>query len=209
MRICVLVLYSDGWSEIAKVVIPNLSEYCKRHGYHLDAIIYRQEDFTLDFGYNKIREIKNYFEKDLFDVIWSLDLDTLITNHNIKLENFLDKDFDFFITKDVNGINGGSFIARKSKWLMFFLELVLGLKGMQGMYCEQDAIRTYYEYHANEKIKILPHPSINSYKYELYPEFDITEEEKGQWHEGNFVLHLPALSIEKRIEILRETKVVK
>lgn len=208
MRICVLMLYTEGWSDIANIVLPNAKEYCERHGYHLEGIMYRQNDFKLDFGYNKLLWIQCLFEKDLFDMIWSLDMDTLITNHNYRIEDFI-KDEDFYIAKDVNGINGGSFIIKKSNWSMSFLNELLDLRGKEGMHCEQDAMRAYFEKNGYENVKILPHPSINSYKYELYPEFDISEEIEGQWKAGNFVLHLPALSIEKRLQILKNTPVVK
>jgi hypothetical protein len=209
MRICVLVLYTEGWSDIARVVIPNLSEYCLRHGYVLEDVSFRGE-YPLDFGYNKLVWIKKMFEANEYDIIWSLDLDTLITNHNNKVEDFIEGDKDFYITKDVNGINGGSFIIKNSKWSLFFLELLIGLKGQKGMHCEQDAIRTYYESHANEKIKILPHPSINSYDYSQYPEFpEVRERKQGHWHKGDFVLHLPGMALSKRLQILKQTEVEK
>lgn len=204
-RVCILILYTEGWSNIAKIVLPNAKEYCQRHGYALDAIMHR-EPYPLNFGYSKLTEIKRLLKN--FDIVWSLDLDTLITNHCYKVEDFIDflEDYDFFITKDVNGINGGSFIVKKSDWSIPFLDLLYSLKGEEGMHCEQDAINYYYKNY-KDKIKILPHPSINSYKYELYPEFEYGID--GQWMEGDFVLHLPGLSIEKRIEILKQTPIAK
>jgi hypothetical protein len=203
MRICILILYTEGWSEIAKIVLPNVKEYCDKHGYSLDAILYRDSEYKSDFGYKKLTEIKRLLKN--FDIVWSLDMDTLITNHNYKVEDFLGE-HDFYITKDVNGINGGSFIVKNSAWSIAFLDICGLQKGLEGMHCEQDAINYYYP-NFKDYIKILPHPSINSYKYELYPEFKLPQE--GQWEEGDFVLHLPGLSIERRIKELKKTKIKK
>jgi hypothetical protein len=58
-------------------------------------------------------------------------------------------------------------------------------------------------------MKILPHPSLNSYPYEHYPEFKNVTHEQGNWEEGDFLLHCPALPYEKRAEILRNAKITR
>jgi hypothetical protein len=206
MKICILILYTRSWKPIADIVLPNLWEYCKKHGYDWDIMRF-DDPYPSDFGFNKLIHSKRLLST--YDFVWSLDLDTLITNHDKKVEDFIDNKHDFFITKDVNGINAGSFIVRKSEYSLFLLEWLLALKGEEGMHCEQDAINFYYKVYENKKIKILPHPSINSYMYELYPEHNITEEKDGQWKEGSFVLHLPGIGMKTREHILKETKVVK
>jgi hypothetical protein len=62
------------------------------------------------------------------------------------------------------------------------------------------------------KVKYLPHPSINSYRYELYAGYEgdyfhdymHIPHEYGQWEPGDLLLHLPGLSLEKRIEVFKE-----
>jgi hypothetical protein len=54
-------------------------------------------------------------------------------------------------------------------------------------------------------IKIVGHPSFNSFDYSLYPEHShITKREDGNWHEGDLLLHLPGISMEQREKILKE-----
>ena len=207
-KIAVLILYTQGWQDIARIVIPNAQKYADKHGYELLVKKY-PEPYLSDFGYKKLEQIRGIFEHGDADIVWSLDLDTLITNHNYKVEDYLKEGSDFFITKDVNGVNGGSFIVRNTKWSMEFMDWLLGKKGEEKMYCEQDAIRAYMEEYPVSPVCVVGHPSFNSYHYSLYPQFEnITSEEAGNWYEGNFVLHLPGLGIEQRIEILKNTKII-
>jgi hypothetical protein len=41
---------------------------------------------------------------------------------------------------------------------------------------------------------------MNSYDYALYG----NENNEGQWQPGDFVIHFPGLSLEKRIELVRK-----
>lgn len=207
MKIAILILYTTGWQELADIVVPNAELYCKKHGYFLETAIFN-DPMPSNFGFNKIMYISDMFELNEADVIWSLDMDTLITNHNFRVEDFITEQNNFWITKDVNGVNAGSFIARKSGWWKYFSKWILEYQQIAN--CEQDAIDLYYEEHNGKEIGILPHPSINSYDYSLYPEFpDIRKEEQGHWHPGNFLLHLPGVGMNKRLEILKHTSIVK
>jgi len=203
MKIVLQCLYTDGWLDIARVVLPNMANYAKRHGYNLNVKSYR-EPCPSDFGYNKIKEIKELFDHGA-DVVVSLDLDLLITNHNYKIEDFLNDKNDFYIAE---GYNAGVFILRKSEWSYRFIEYILSQQGKTGLHCEQDAIYQYIKENGNDDICVLPHPSINSFKYELYPEYSNVTHEQGNWEEGDFILHLPGVGMDKRKEILSTTKVI-
>jgi hypothetical protein len=53
-------------------------------------------------------------------------------------------------------------------------------------------------------IKILEHPSINSYDYNLYPEFkDHSLTNGGQWNKNHFIFHAPGLKLEQRLDIFK------
>ncbi len=205
MKILLQILYTESWSELAEVVLPNMIDYCKVRGYsyspHLSPEPYE--------GFDKISTIYDTFNLYDIDVIFSRDMDTLITNFHTKVEDFLEDGKDFYITKDFNGINAGSFIIKKTAWSKFFITYLESKKGQPGMYCEQNAIEAYMaEFPDDEKIKILPHPSINSYHYPLYPEIPPQTHEQGQWQMGDFVLHLPGVSMEQRLKILSSTPIV-
>lgn len=203
MKICLLMLYTESWIDLSKIVISNVQSYAKKHGYDTHIGMYKKE-FS---GFEKIKWSKISLER--CDVVWSLDMDTLITNHEIKLESFLDVSHGFYICKDYNGINAGSFISLSSQWCRNLLEYFSRQQGQQGMHCEQNAVEAYMrEFPNDDKIKILQHPSINSYMYELYPEIPPQTHEQGNWQEGDFLLHLPGIGMNKRLEVLSKTKVI-
>lgn len=205
MKIAVQILYTESWQPIADIVLPVAEKYCLKHGYNIIVGKY-PEPCLSDFGYKKLENIKLLFENNEYDVIWSLDLDTLITNLKVKVEDFIGNDHDFYICKYPNGINAGSFIFKNTEWAIEFLRRTIGYRGRPKMYCEQDAFNRYVNVYGVENIKFIEHPSINSTLFKLYPEFGKQKHEDGQWEPGDFVLHLPALGIEKRIELLNEYK---
>lgn len=205
MRICLQILYTNSWVELAKVVVPNVVNYARRHGYTWN-IQTVQEPYN---GYDKLRSIKKIFELNEADVVVSLDCDLFITNYNIKIEDFLKEDKSFYITYGANTYNAGVFIFKKSNFAYDLIDALLSKEGQEKMYCEQDAICEYIREHGTDDFCILPHPSINSFDYSLYSEWpDVRSEEEGCWHPGNFLLHLPGVGMERRLEILKNTPVI-
>lgn len=206
-RIVISIQCTLDWLDLSDITINNAEEYCRLRRYGIVP-----EIFGIHYcGYEKIKSILKIFDSGA-NVVWSMDADTLITNHNKRVEDYIDHKHDFFICKDYNGINAGSFIVRKTKWAISFLEWLLKCKGKDKMYCEQDAINLYMKLFPAtvwKQIYILPHPSINSYLYENYPDIPMQKHEDGQWEAGDFVLHLPGMGMEKRIEIMKNTKIVK
>lgn len=202
MKIAILMLYTESWQGIAGVSVPNAAEYCHRHHYDLKLEVYEKE-FS---GFEKLHHIKKLLEK--YDAVWPLDCDTLITNHKIRLEDFLAEQ-DFYITKDYNGVNAGSFIIKKSNRYPKLIDFLISCQKYEHIYCEQDAIANYIKDDPSNGIKILPHPSINSYLYENYPDIPPQTHEQGQWEIGDFVLHLPGIGMERRMEILKSTPILK
>lgn len=199
MRIAVCVTYTLDWFSLMSVTLESLEKYCSKHGYELSANEYVQ--YGQYTGKDKLREIKNCLLEN--DVVLSLDADTLITNHTIKVEDFIDDEHDFFISKDYNGLNAGVFIIKKSTWSFAFLDYINAISGTTEIHCEQDAINAFIKRFGAEKIKFIPQEKLNSYLYELYPEIGKLSYEQGQWQTGSFVLHLPAKSLTERIEIFK------
>lgn len=207
MKIAIQVLYTSSWQGIVDITKKNLSEYCEKHGYHLFLIEYPEPPKS-DMGYDKLKRAKKLFEAD-YDIVWCLDADANITSHKYRVEEFVNDTDYLFISKDVNSINAGSFILKKSEWTNTFIDYCLGKRGQEKMYCEQNAIEAYMQEFGTDKIRILNHPSINSYKYQYYKEHNISEPGQGQWVNGCFVLHLPGIGIDKRIEELKNTPIEK
>lgn len=215
LKIGLLTAYYENYKSLANLVVPNLQGYCMKQGYGLYNYILPEEG--AHYSFKRMEMLRKLFDYHKIDVILCTDIDILITNYNIKIESFLDDKHDFFITKDVNGINAGNFIIRNTEWSRSFLDFILSKK--DSFSNDQNVLESIKDdIFWKPKIKILPHPSINSYHYHEYGEnwgvigdrkIERPTEEEGDWQAGNFLLHLPGIPLEKRIEILKGVEVWK
>ncbi len=199
---------SSDWHALAAIVLPNLAAYCKKQDYDLEVWA-----IPPTFEFHKIRMLLNLLENGC-DVL-CLDLDTYITNHNVRVESFMDDDHDFYITQDINEINAGAIIAKSCPWVIDWMRIVLDSKDT--FENEQNALKIGVHH---QRAKILPHPSINSYPYDEYaPNWGLIPgrtplngivgkptHEQGNWQEGDFIMHLPGLTNSRRIEIFSKLK---
>lgn len=200
----VLTHYTPSWKDLAEITIPISELYCSKHGYSINA--YECSPYQHYNGKEKLRHILEGLNDN--DIALVMDADSIITNLTIKIESFIDNKHDFYISNHLGKCNAGVFIIRLTKWSRKFIDYLLENIGKEKVYCEQDAIQKYQSENPNNpKIKILTHPSINSFNYNLYPEHpDITEESQGMWNKGNFILHLPGVGITERKKILTNIK---
>lgn len=201
MKVCIQIIYTANWLELAKATVFNTVKYCIKNNYTW-SIQTVKEPYD---AFEKIRMAKSILVESEADVVWVLDCDTLITNHTIKVENFINDTDDIFLCKDYNGINCGSFLIKKSDRCLKLLDFIYSHKGKPNMDCEQNVIEQLYLLQGNS-ICVLDHPSINSYLYENYPEIPMQTHEQGQWEKGDLLLHLPGISISKRTEIINKIK---
>lgn len=176
--------------------------YCDKHGYKLDAI--EVPDYEKYDGLVKLQQIQNNLIND-DDIVFSLDADCLITNFNKKVEDYIYFYKLFYVCE---GFNMGSFIVKKSAWSEIFLIRMKALIKSGKCNCEQDAMEHLMNDERTDAklISVLKHPAFNSYLSELYPEISqpVTEQH-GQWMpHKSFILHVPALSIDDRVTILKE-----
>jgi len=159
-------------------------------------------NFKFNVGVGALKK----FKEDI-DAIAYFDIDALLTNLSVPIEKFLDETNDLFITRDVGGINGGCLIIKNTDIGEWIVERILAIRN--DFNNEQEVIEFLMKSpNFNQWVKALPHPSINSYRMDLYPELKhLTKPEEGMWYEGQFVLHTPALPLEQRASVLRNTKI--
>lgn len=121
MNIGVLALYDDKWRTWAEAAALDKAKYCNNQGY----------TFILQRGgwpdarpspWWKIYFLQKYLPH--FDWMFWTDGDSIIANHSIRLETFLDDNFNIIIAKDHNGINSGHFLIKNTLWSLSFLDRV-------------------------------------------------------------------------------------
>jgi hypothetical protein len=204
MAAALLTTYFPNYQSLADIVLPNLSGYCQKHGYKFLAPVGKEKGDA--YGFQKMKFLLDFLNKKEADVVLCTDLDILITNYTKKFEDFAGEG-DLFITKDVNGINAGSFIVKNTERGRRLISDILSHNGREDN--EQKAIQQHFSH----ELTILPHPSINSYMYECYGapcwgyqsgHRERPTHEEGDWKPGDFLLHLPGLQMERRIKILTD-----
>lgn len=203
-RVVVNTFYTPSYAPLAAIIIPNLISYCKKHGYHY--MINETKDD--EFHFIKTRDTRKLL--DVFGVVFTIELDALITNHNIKVEDFLDDTHDIYITTDRNGVNFGAFIAKSTQYTKDLLDEINDNKNNYGD--EQNFMESYH----HPKCKVVNHPCFNSIPYKYYePSLGVIgykdgdavtmpTHEGGNWEPADFVCHTPGMSLMRRIEIFQE-----
>src|SRR5690349_1141202 len=119
-KIAILIIYTESWQPLADITIPNTKEYVAKHGY--EVIVQKYPDpYSIDLAYGKLEQISGIFDCNDADIVLSIDLDVLITNHNKKIEHFIEDAYDVYLTSDYNGLNCGAFIIRESGYSEWFI----------------------------------------------------------------------------------------
>lgn len=202
----ILQHYTPSFKPLIDFSRPIHEEYCKIHGYEL---VIKECEYE---KYDGLQKLKMFHESlNMGDIGLIIDADALITNLTVKIESFIEEDYDFFFTGDVEKFNTGIFIVRKSPFSLYQMAYLKHLVEIGKANCEQDgfieSIRLYP--YKKKYFKFIPHPAFNSYPCELYPEHGNEKEEQGCWREGHFILHVPGQSIEKRLEYFKKAKITR
>lgn len=205
MKVICCTMFSPSHQSLADLTVPNLKEYCERHKYKMRLINIENDKWE----YKKHEAFANYFNEGA-DLIWYKDVDSIITDLTKPITDFVDAAYSFYLTKDATEFNGGSVIIKNTSSGNYLNDLVLDNRGMfqneQNFYNSMPMLMFGINI-----MKPIPHPSINSYQYSLYKECPqyVGRVDLGDWIEGCFLLHVPALSLEKRLEVLKSVKIIR
>lgn len=190
----------EDYQVIADLTIPAKETYCARFGYRhlIHAGPYGNE--RLYWAIQRLQLVYDYLFAGVNDVdaVWALNPQSLITSFKTDVASYLTPEHDFFITADINGLNAGSFIVRKTEWSKRWLTMLIK-KASQTADCwyEQRQMQNHYQDPEwRDKVKVLDHPSLQSYDYRLYGRGPGTA---GHWERGHLVLSMPGTTFEHRV----------
>lgn len=212
MKIAITSQYDDNYASLGRFMEANRKEYCARHGYEL--FIAREfPDKEMGFGFAKIKFLLDLCKTHDFDYVHWGGCDTLITNFNIKIEDWIDDNHAFWVAKEQSGqfrsINADAFIVKNSAEgrdiLQFILDCWPGYKNHPWQ--EQQVMIDYFETpEFQNKVKIMPHQSFNSYPWKFYDSNQsgnamVHKGEPGDFKVGDFLMHCPGHSLANRLRI--------
>ena len=210
MRIALYTMHGPAIAEMSAITVPNKIEYCQRHGYS-----YFQEPFTGAMwpGFERLPPLIGLLKSKLFDWVFWLGTDCLITNLHVRLESILDPKFGIVIAVDAFDIQMDSLLVRAAdERAISLLEKVFSMRDKPaGIHEEQSsmsAIMRQPEF--GGCVKLVPQRTMNSYEYRLYTELGLKYISgtdllgtHGEWSRGDFVYHVPGRPLGMKLERLR------
>ena len=165
-------------------------------------------------GYEKIHLILEILKTNQHDWIYWRGADTMITNMSMELRDFVTL-YDFFIIGcDVHNLNADSFFIRNCpRSIEFFTEI------LNNRHLYVDEQQAFDRLHQKYGFTVIPQKWINAYDYNLYlstEPFNVNGPQpecasgldvygrSGQWTPGDFLIHWPGISLQKRIELAKQ-----
>lgn len=183
------------------VVLCTVSQvrHAKTHGYTRITEQLPFDDVKRELQWSKIPLIQKHL-KDWDWIVW-LDGDVLITNHECKIDHFINlvsPDKFLFIGRDFQGLNSGVFFIKNCPSAHEFLSDVWNFQGFdRRLFHEQTAMdqlmaRPKYA----DGVQIVPHQFINimnAYDYRMDP--------RVHWLPGDFCIHFAGIRGEARDQL--------
>jgi hypothetical protein len=212
LKFALVTAHNEAYQPLADITWnQNKKVYCEKWGYDALAMTSGFQLPVQHISFERSNYIADLLESGQYDWIHAVGCDTMITNFNIKLEDLIDDDFDFVIATDCYNINNDSFLARASdttiKWLRNTVSLYESY--INAKWLDQSAMIDTIDM-MGDRIKIVPQRALNSYNYDLYPGLiphiykkDLLGND-GQWQPGDFLIHWPAVPLNKRIELAQQ-----
>jgi hypothetical protein len=204
MKIGVFTLFNSSYKPVSDITLPNLQEYCDRHGYELTP--YENPPIIRDIVWDRIDVILSNLHK--YDWMVYFDSDVLVTNHHIPLTEFLQNDIILSESIREDGSthpNDGVLFVRNCQESIDILKRAWDLAHYPDIFCAQDALE-YLWNHYSAGICIAAQKRFNSF---LYSEYGMPITTRGHWTIGDFALHLPGRTTARRVEIFNNTEIIK
>lgn len=144
--------------------------------------------------------LERLIRKGTYDWVWWLDVDTLITNTEIKLTDIIDEalanvtnpqEIDWLINHDCNGLNTGSYLVRGHERSIKLFDNAGSIHDREvendKHLSDQDSLgRLFKEDEASAQRTVrIPQWKINAFPKEIA----CFDEAKKGWEHGSFVLH--------------------
>jgi hypothetical protein len=198
--VALLSFFTPDYAPLHNVTAPVKDAYCARHGYRHLVRLTPYGDPNRYYAYARLHYLRDLLFGDRpegkgIEVVAILNSHAQIMTHSITVESFLEEGKDFYIAADVNGLNAGVFIVRKSEWLKTWLDFILSQEGQVNHHDwkEQFAMQQNWERpEFKERIKIVDQYLLQGY---LWQHYNWPETTHGQFKQGeSWTLHVPGKS---------------
>lgn len=201
MELTLLMQYNAVFAPVGDITSARNRAYCLRHGFSFGLSIGEPESGVHPV-YGKIELLRSQLLTSRSDWFLWMDADAVILNQELDARAFLDEAFDLIISNDCNGLNSGVFFIRNSPWSRALIESVYALRRVMPneTMAEQNAMRALLSIPSMAThVKYAEQTDFNSYLQEKYGR---PADSPGQYQPGHFILHLPGMNQQDRIDTL-------
>lgn len=193
---------------LAAMTLPIRDRYCAKWG--AKHIVHQgaYHDPGLYYAIQRLHLLLDLMKKpDATMWWWVLNIQAVITNHTKNVLDYTDDVHDFFLTRDVNGLNAGSFLVKNTpagrEWIEFVANEAPHHPEWQQW--EQNVMKKHEnDPRFKDHIKVVDHPAFNDY---LYPEYKWPDTTPGNWFPGHFVLSLPGMNLQQKLAIVSSKEI--
>lgn len=225
-RIAVLMMFDENYRQMAEITTPNVSAYCRLHGYHFVEHFIDKPDNGRPASWQKIAKSIELAETGLYDWIFFVDLDCLIMNPSIRLESIIDNEYSMVVAAhgvraidcpmSDNGhggdnVNGGMFLIRCDDAGKAILADVWSCDGLPG-----DINRDAFDYEQRQfritlskpefrrHVKIVEERTLNTFWHVSNPAmvFHFLDINDLAWRPGDFIVHVTCYNLQERLSLL-------
>lgn len=220
-RFAVICCHDERFAGLAaRTIYKNKGIYCLEHDYDLRVERSVRQKFVdpkshaSGFSWSRLEAMRDLVASGNYEWVWCIGTDTLITNMQVSLESIVDE-----VPSDKHVVIAGERVAPRQA------DSFLVRCSPQGVAWLQDLLGAYEAYRHHPWVEnqvmidripqheavtyVIPQHRINSYQYDLYyPYGEIYKDHvdcfghRGNWERGDFVVHWPGTTLEKRLELV-------
>jgi hypothetical protein len=198
MNTTVLSFYTPAMQAVGEVTAQHNQKFAERCGFAFQCRILLDETTPDEAMWRKPELIFDLLRAG--ENVWWIDADAVVTNPEALPPCDPAK---ITISCDIHGMNAGVFhVPSTPQTLRFFYACLTHGRTLFGDRAtgEQRAMQHFSGYEPYKDIlSFVPQRVLNSY----WPmEYSYPGEDEGAWQPGDFILHMPGLSNERRVDIL-------
>ena len=212
MKICFVTLHDKDYQPLADLSWnQNKKLYCEKHGH--DYVVGHSETKQY-LGFRKIFLIEHLMSDPNYDkyewFFWT-GCDVLITNFNLNLEDLIDDNYHFLISKDCHNINADVFLVKNSKQGRDYIKFIASKfeeckdrRNAAGDKWEEQQVMIDHLDQFKDIIKFIPQKKFNAIPWGIYNIPKIPMDvygNSGEWEKGDFIFHYPGANLQQRLEV--------
>lgn len=206
MSILYISASNGNHSHLSDITFPTVERFCVKNGYSFRRY-HIPKEYDRPASWFKILTFIDLLgrshENKEFEYFGWIDSDAAIINNDFNLENILENKFDFFISKDFNNFNCGSFIIKNCyENLILLKEIYQKTEYLNHIWWEQAAFIELYESNFRDlqsRTKIVDQSILNAYDYRFYGK---SLDFLGSVNQESFIIHCPSLPLKTREDVL-------